>query len=267
MSTIGKNISYMRKQLGWTQEELAHKMGYKSKSTINKIELGINDIPQKKLSQFANVLKTTPAHIIGQNDNIHKEKSNCAERISAALKKRNMKQADLCEKTKIPKSAISQYISGAFEPKQDRIRLIANALNVSEVWLMGYDVPMEETKANHLSIPSERIKLLIKQSGKSYQDLEKITGIKKSSLQRYASGVTTKIPLDVIEKLSATFGVSREYLMGWFDEPTNTQKKSPPKDVPLTDGEKMWLDLFRQIPEPYQQTILDVLRIALRNQE
>ena len=70
-------------------------------------------------------------------------KSNCAERIATALSIRSMKQAELCERTKIPKSAISQYISGAFEPKQDRIYLIANALNVSEAWLMGYDVPME----------------------------------------------------------------------------------------------------------------------------
>ena len=70
-------------------------------------------------------------------------KSNCSERIATALAIRNMKQAELCERTKIPKSAISQYISGAFEPKQDRIYLIAKTLNVSEAWLMGYDVPME----------------------------------------------------------------------------------------------------------------------------
>ena len=53
-----------------------------------------------------------------------------------------MKQSDLCQITKIPKSAISQYISGAFEPKQDRVYLISKALNVSEAWLMGFDVPM-----------------------------------------------------------------------------------------------------------------------------
>ena len=68
---------------------------------------------------------------------------SCGERIKTGLKIRGMKQADLCQITKIPKSAISQYISGAFEPKQDRIYLISKALNVSEAWLMGYDVPME----------------------------------------------------------------------------------------------------------------------------
>lgn len=73
-------------------------------------------------------------------------KSNCSERIATALAIRNMRQAELCERTQIPKSAISQYISGAFEPKQDRIYLIARELDVSEAWLMGYDVPMERDK-------------------------------------------------------------------------------------------------------------------------
>ena len=73
-------------------------------------------------------------------------KSNCSERIATALAIRNMKQSELCDRTKIPKSAISQYINGAFEPKQDRIYLIARALDVSEAWLLGYDVPMERDK-------------------------------------------------------------------------------------------------------------------------
>ena len=68
----------------------------------------------------------------------------CSKRISKALFLRGMKQADLCNVTGIPKSAMSQYIKGSFEPKQDRIYLMASALNVSEAWLMGYDVPMEK---------------------------------------------------------------------------------------------------------------------------
>ena len=68
MSTVGDNILVMRKKLGLTQEELAKMMGYKSKSTINKIELGINDIPQSKIAQFAEVLGTTPAHLMGWDE-------------------------------------------------------------------------------------------------------------------------------------------------------------------------------------------------------
>lgn len=69
----------------------------------------------------------------------------CAIRIRKALSARGMRQHELCEKTGIPKSAISQYVSGAFEPKQDRVFLIAKALDVDPVWLMGYDVPMKQT--------------------------------------------------------------------------------------------------------------------------
>ena len=65
MSNLGYRIQRRRKQLGMTQEELARKMGYKSKSTINKIELGINDIPQSKVAKFAEVLDTSIAYIAG----------------------------------------------------------------------------------------------------------------------------------------------------------------------------------------------------------
>lgn len=112
-----------------------------------------------------------------------------------------------------------------------------------------------------MSVRSERIKSLIEASGKSYLELEKATGIKKSSLQRYASGVTTKIPLDVIEKLSVTFNVSQEYLMGW------DEKENSPSEVQLTEGEKMLLDLFSKVPADQQQLVLQMIRAALGSQE
>ncbi|MBR3964578.1 MAG: helix-turn-helix domain-containing protein [Clostridia bacterium] len=65
MSTIGKRIMKRRKALGLTQEALAARIGYRSKSTINKIELGINDIPNSKLPVFAEALETTPAWLMG----------------------------------------------------------------------------------------------------------------------------------------------------------------------------------------------------------
>lgn len=65
MSNIGDRICERRKELGLTQEELAKRLGYKSKSTINKIELGINDITQSKIIMFAEALDTTVAYIMG----------------------------------------------------------------------------------------------------------------------------------------------------------------------------------------------------------
>lgn len=71
--------------------------------------------------------------------------------LKKAMNLRNMTQKELCEKTKIPKSAMSQYESGAFKPKQERTYLIAKALNVNEAWLMGFDdVPMERDPDKNL---------------------------------------------------------------------------------------------------------------------
>ena len=67
----------------------------------------------------------------------------CGNRIAQALKIREIKPADLCKLAKVPKSSLSLYMSGAYEPKQNRVYVMALALNVSEAWLMGYDVPME----------------------------------------------------------------------------------------------------------------------------
>lgn len=61
---IGDKIKKRRLELGMSQQELAEAMGYTSKSTINKIELGKNDVTQTKVMKFANVLKTTPAYLM-----------------------------------------------------------------------------------------------------------------------------------------------------------------------------------------------------------
>lgn len=63
--TIGERIKARRDELGMSQEELAHKIGYKSKTSINKIELGIQELRQSKIKQIADALQTTPAYIMG----------------------------------------------------------------------------------------------------------------------------------------------------------------------------------------------------------
>ena len=66
--TIGSKIKKRREELGMSQEELAIKVGYKSRSTINKIEKGINDITQTKIVEFAKALDTTPSYLMGWSD-------------------------------------------------------------------------------------------------------------------------------------------------------------------------------------------------------
>lgn len=74
-----------------------------------------------------------------------------ADRISEAMKLRDIRQADLVKKTGISKGALSSYISGRYVPKQNNVYLIAKALDVSEAWLMGGDVPMQRIESPTLT--------------------------------------------------------------------------------------------------------------------
>lgn len=69
MSEIYQRIRQRRLELGLSQDELAKKLGYKSRSSINKIESGENDIPQSKISAFAKALNTTSSFLMGWDDN------------------------------------------------------------------------------------------------------------------------------------------------------------------------------------------------------
>jgi repressor LexA len=65
MATIGKKILERRLELGMSQDELAHHVGYKDRSSIAKIESGERDIRQKKVIAFAEALQTTPQWLMG----------------------------------------------------------------------------------------------------------------------------------------------------------------------------------------------------------
>ena len=67
-------------------------------------------------------------------------------RLAKALALRGMKQVELSRLTSIDSGTINNYLSGKYEPKQNRLEIIAKALDVSPVWLMGFDVPMEREK-------------------------------------------------------------------------------------------------------------------------
>ena len=74
------------------------------------------------------------------------------ERLIEAMKENNMKAIDLSEKTGISKARISQYVNGVYIPKSKSTLAIAKALNVSETWLMGLDVPMERIISNNTDL-------------------------------------------------------------------------------------------------------------------
>lgn len=112
-----------------------------------------------------------------------------AARLKKAMDIRGKKQIDLARETGIDKGSISHYVSGRYEPKQEAVNKLSIVLGVSEMWLWGYDVPMER------------------------------------------------------------------------------QKEVSPDKPELTEGEKMLLDLFNRVPQERQEMVLQMIRVALGQQE
>lgn len=82
--------------------------------------------------------------------------SNTSERLKQLMASRNLRQVDVLEKcepfcrqygVQLKKNALSEYVNGKTEPGQHKLTILGLALNVSEAWLMGYDVPMERESA------------------------------------------------------------------------------------------------------------------------
>lgn len=84
---IGKRIKKRREELQLSQDELAKKVGYTSRSTINKIEKEINDITKSKIVAFADALDTTPAYLMGWDNDLEKKAEEFKPYTIETLKK------------------------------------------------------------------------------------------------------------------------------------------------------------------------------------
>lgn len=91
--------------------------------------------------------------------------SNTSERLKTLMESRNLRQVDILEKcepyckqygVQLKKNALSEYVNGKTEPGQHKLTILGLALNVSEAWLMGYDVPMERENAVSSSAEQEK---------------------------------------------------------------------------------------------------------------
>lgn len=91
--TIGERVKKLRTERGWTQKQLAEKCGYTSLTSINKIELGINNVPLSVLEKIAEVFGVQPAYLMGWTDNPDRELSDKEKKFAEAVK--NMSDDEL----------------------------------------------------------------------------------------------------------------------------------------------------------------------------
>ena len=137
--TIGERIKQRRIELGLSVDEVAEKLG-KNRATVYRYESNeIENLPVGTLEPLAKILETTPAQLMGWDDDESQASDERTKRLRKAVENSGYSQTQLCEITGITKGALSSYLSGRYYPKQQAIEKLSEALNVPIFWLMGYD--------------------------------------------------------------------------------------------------------------------------------
>ena len=137
--TIGERIKQRRTELGLSVDEVAEKLG-KNRATVYRYESNeIENLPVGTLEPLAKILETTPAQLMGWDDDESQASDERTKRLRKAVENSGYSQTQLCEITGINKGALSSYLSGRYYPKQQAIERLSEALNVPIFWLMGYD--------------------------------------------------------------------------------------------------------------------------------
>lgn len=108
---------------------------------------------------------------------------------------------------------------------------------------------------------AQRIRELRKEKGLTLEQVADIVGVGKSTVRKWETGMIANMKRDKIASLAKALGTTPEYLMGW------DKKENSPSDLPITEGEKVLLSLFRKIPEEDQEMVLQMIRAALGSRE
>ena len=112
---------------------------------------------------------------------------------------------------------------------------------------------------------NEKLTLLRQERGMNMTEFAKLLGTSKQVINRYERGENTP-KITTVAHYAEVLGVSLQYLIN--EDCTDRRATTPiyknaPDELKLTEGEKMLLDLFRQIPEDQQQLVLGMIRFAL----
>jgi transcriptional regulator with XRE-family HTH domain len=113
---------------------------------------------------------------------------------------------------------------------------------------------------NEMSLKIKKLRL---ERGMTLEQVADIVGVGKSTVRKWETGMIANMRRDKIALLAHALGTTPAYLMGWKEDEEMTIS---PIEQELTEGEKLLLELFRQIPEDAQKMYLEVLRASLKKQ-
>lgn len=140
---VGDRIRKRRIELGWSQRELADKMGY-NHSTVGRIETGKVDIPQSRIIQFGEVLGVSVGYLMGSEDVSNSNtltKADSREVFSRNLRlfmaKTNSSRKEVSEAIGVSYFTFSDWCNGKKYPRIEKLEILAKYFGVSVSELVG----------------------------------------------------------------------------------------------------------------------------------
>ena len=237
--TIGSKIRTLREQKGLSQEELAQKMGYKSKTSIHKIEQDVTDLPLSKVNEFAKTLGTTPAYLMGwdepTSDSEFKEMMAFLNPYWVGVK--YVENSELGEQYEIITYRDEDYgeirnelFQKYLELKDlneddisDELSKFFNGRKRGNMWKQYGKEHKEEFERLSKEVEDienssplvQRIKILLAIQGKSISDLEDIAKFERGTIEKWNRNlpITPKV-----QKVADILNTSLNYLISGDDE-------------------------------------------------
>lgn len=109
------------------------------------------------------------------------KKAELKDRLNEAMDARGLRAVDIVDQTGIPKVTLSYYRAGKTTPRSDKLYELARVLDVSEAWLLGYDVPMARTDDQKKNDQLAKLIVRLRSDENFYKTVTKLAGLSEST--------------------------------------------------------------------------------------
>lgn len=148
--TIGERIKQRRMELGLSVDEVAEKLG-KNRATVYRYESNeIENLPVGTLEPLAKILETTPAQLMGWEDEEQDENYRriFARNLNRFLEISGKNQADIATLLNVSQAAVSNWCKGIKMPRMDKVQALADYFGINKSDLLE-DKPEPEHDSSY----------------------------------------------------------------------------------------------------------------------
>ncbi|MBQ8468240.1 MAG: helix-turn-helix transcriptional regulator [Clostridia bacterium] len=181
METIGQRIHRLRKEKNLTQDDLAKKVGYTSRTTVNKVEKDLIDLPYSKIMSFCKALEVSEEYLLGLG--FHHNVS-FYDRVFALLKEKNISLQELGKNIGIDENVVvEKFNNHTFDDHEKYVEKVAKFFNVTSDFLTKGKIYVDDVD------DGEKVRLFRIENGLSQEQLAKQLGYTTEQLQRIENNI------------------------------------------------------------------------------